>query len=82
LLGSDADDVGAAHLENYYPPSDLEAQIEAFVIDYNRHRYHESLDNLTPADVYFGRGPSHPGKKRNWSRELGEPHFFRDEHAR
>ena len=43
-------------LENYYLPGDLEAQIDTFVGHYNHHRYHESLKNLTPADVYFGRG--------------------------
>ena len=34
----------------------LKAQIEAFVKYYNHQRYHESLKNLTPADVYFNRG--------------------------
>jgi putative transposase len=42
-------------LENYYLPGDLERQIEAFVDYYNNRRYHESLGNLTPADVYHGR---------------------------
>jgi transposase InsO family protein len=44
-------------LENYYLPGDLEAQVARFVDHYNHRRYHESLDNLTPADVYAGRGP-------------------------
>ena len=43
-------------LENYFFPGDLENQIEAFIDHYNHHRYHESLNNLTPADIYFGRG--------------------------
>jgi putative transposase len=42
-------------LENYFLPGDLEAQIGAFVEHYNHERYHESLNNVTPADAYFGR---------------------------
>jgi transposase InsO family protein len=42
-------------LENYYLPGELEAQVAAFVDHYNHCRAHESLNNLTPADVYLDR---------------------------
>jgi len=43
-------------LEHYYLPIDLEREIGAFVTHYNERRYHESLNNLTPQDVWLGRG--------------------------
>jgi len=42
-------------LQHYYLPGELEYALEQFVEYYNNQRYHESLDNLTPADVYYGR---------------------------
>lgn len=43
-------------LENDFLPGDLDAKIGSFVDHDNHCRYHESLGNLTPADVYTGRG--------------------------
>ena len=38
-----------------YHPWDLEEAIGRFVEPYNHRRYHESLNNVIPADVFFGR---------------------------
>jgi transposase InsO family protein len=43
-------------LQTYFFPWELEKEIGRFVDHYNRQRVHESLDNLTPEDVYRGRG--------------------------
>ena len=55
-------------LQNYYSPSELERAIAEWVEYYNNQRYHESLENVTPADVYFGR-EKEIIKKRNKLKE-------------
>jgi transposase InsO family protein len=66
-------------LENYYLPGDLERAVADFVEHYNHRRYHESLDNLTPADVYSGRGARilkrREATKRNTIAQRRRMHF-------
>ena len=43
-------------LNHYFCPSELEKAIDEWVDYYNEKKFHESLDNLTPKDVYLGQG--------------------------
>jgi transposase InsO family protein len=42
-------------LEHYYSPEELTTRIAEWVEYYNCSRYHESLDNLIPVDVFKGK---------------------------
>jgi putative transposase len=66
--------------ENYYSPSDLEGAIVAFVEYCNHARYHEAMDNLTPADVYFGRAKEVKERREEIKRRTLEK--CRRDHAR
>jgi transposase InsO family protein len=56
-------------LQNYYTPTELRQAIACWVEYYNNERFHESLDNVTPADVYFDRRKEIL-KERNELKEL------------
>ena len=51
-------------LNHFYHPEELIEALKKFVENYNNKRYHESLENLTPADVYFGRSEQILEKRR------------------
>jgi hypothetical protein len=42
-------------LPNYYSSKQFEKALTQFVEYYNNERYHESLENLAPADICFGK---------------------------
>ena len=68
-------------LDNYDLPGDLEAELDAFVEHDNHRRYHESLNNLTPADVYFGRGQTILLERERIKRKTIEHQRLRHRHA-
>ena len=55
-------------LEHYYFPEELEKKIQDFVDYYNNKRYHESINNLKPTDVYYGKGKKIMEKRRKTKR--------------
>jgi putative transposase len=55
-------------LDNYYSPEALEREIGHFVDYYNNERYHESLGNVTPSDVYHGRAEEVRAKRERIKR--------------
>ena len=52
------------NLHVYDSPWDLARAIDSFYRFYNYERYHESLGNVTPADVYFGRAEEVLAKRK------------------
>lgn len=42
-------------LDQYFSPYELRYRLSECVDYYNNRRYHESLNNVIPADVYFNR---------------------------
>jgi putative transposase len=50
-------------LEHYYSPEELHEALQSFVHYYNHQRYHESLENVTAADVYYGRREKIPMRR-------------------
>ena len=52
-------------LQHYYSHSQLQEAIADFIDYYKKQRYHESLDNMTPADVFYGKEKEVQSKREN-----------------
>ena len=64
-------------LAYYFCPSELEEAIAQWVkYYYNESRFHESLDNLTPRDVYLGQGGENKKDKRNYKAKFNQQKNF------
>ena len=48
---------------NYDLAGEIQEHLQRFIAYYTHERYHESLDNLTPADVFYGRGEKILGRR-------------------
>ena len=48
------------------------ARLAEFVDYYNTQRYHEGLGNLTPADIYFNRGPTILARRQSIKHQIIE----------
>jgi len=57
-------------LEHNYSPWERERAICQFVAYYNYESYHESLDNVTPADMYFDQCQEIMVKKAMMKQEI------------
>jgi putative transposase len=66
-------------LENDYFPGELKERIRQFIDYYNHQRYHESLNNLTPVDIFYNRGQSILNEREKIKRRslaLRRPMFY------
>ncbi len=59
-------------LDNYCLANYIKCAIASFVGHCNHQRYRENLDNLAPADVYFGRGQNIRDKRNEIKRQTIE----------
>ena len=56
-------------LDVYHSPMELVAALQRFVHYYNHERYHESINNVTPAQMYYGQAHKIMERRKKIKRE-------------